>query len=180
MISKVVLPLGPYDDIITKGEFSYVRVFPNVLEDHIELWEKKIDNSEPVLIEDVKASILEFAKQTSVNKINQYDVSPNVNSFTVNGIETWLDKATRVGLINSVNTLKALNEDTMTLWLNDVPYTVNVDTLQSLLISLEKYAIQCYNQTCVHLANIAAMVDPNEVQAYDYTTGYPEKLNITI
>jgi hypothetical protein len=30
------------------------------------------------------------------------------------------------------------------------------------------------------LANVAAMVDPNEMEAYDYTVGYPENINITI
>jgi hypothetical protein len=43
--------------------------------------------------------------------------------------------------MNSVVTLKALNKDTMTLWLNDLPYVINVDVLQQMLIALEDYAI---------------------------------------
>jgi hypothetical protein len=65
-----------------------------------------------------------------VSNIQKYDISTSVNSFKVNGVETWLDKATRVGLMNSVTILKALNKETMTLWLNDIPYTINVDMLQ--------------------------------------------------
>jgi hypothetical protein len=47
--------------------------------------------------------------------------------------------------MNSVVTLKALDKSTMTLWLNDTPYTLDVDTLRQILIAIEDYAIQCYN-----------------------------------
>jgi hypothetical protein len=36
-------------------------------------------------------------------KISYYDSSSSVNSFIFNGNNLWLDKATRVGLVNLVN-----------------------------------------------------------------------------
>ena len=180
MISKVILPLNSTPEIIKGPVFSYVRAFPKVEDDYVIMWEKKVLNTDLTTEEDIKQDILDTVKSDYIKEIQKYDVSTNVNSFSVNGVETWLDKATRVGLMNSIVTLKALNKDEMTLWLNDVSYTINVDTLQSMLITLEDYAIKCYNQTCTHISNVSSMINPNDVESYDYSVGYPNKVEFTI
>ena len=62
--------------------------------------------------EEVQKAFVEFTakmdalklKQAKVNKIAEiaaYDTSDKVNGFILNGQIVWLDKATRVGLMNS-------------------------------------------------------------------------------
>lgn len=180
MINKVILNSDSVQEFVETAKGTYVRVFPITKEDYTIMWEKKLAKGTMQTIESVQQEVLNYVKQQAVSNIEKYDTSKSVNSFKVNGVETWLDKATRVGLMNSVTTLKALNKETMTLWLNDVPYTISIDRLQQLLISLEDYAIDCYNQTCLHLSAVKALSDPHEVEIYDYTQGYPSKLEFIV
>ena len=45
-----------------------------------------------------------------------------------------------------------------------------------MLIALELYASECYDNTQRHLAEVAKLDTIEAVNAYDYTTGYPSKL----
>ena len=54
-------------------------------------------------------------------------------------------------------------------------------TLLNMLQQLEVYAVKCYNQTSAHLAAIDDLtLTVEEILAYDFTAGYPEKLTFTI
>ena len=44
---------------------------------------------------------LEQAKADKIAEIAAYDTSDKVNAFVLNGAVVWLDKATRVGLMNA-------------------------------------------------------------------------------
>jgi hypothetical protein len=46
-----------------------------------------------------------------------------------------------------------------------------------MLFAIEVYASSCYDMTQYHLAQVNELEDINEIENYDYTTGYPEKLN---
>ena len=63
-----------------------------------------------------------------------------------------------------------------TLWANGVQYPLPLSTAVKMLYALEVYASMCYDQTQAHLAAIDAMTSVEEVEAYDHTAGYPEKL----
>ena len=45
-----------------------------------------------------------------------------------------------------------------------------------MLYALEVYASQCYDNTQRHLATVNGLQSIEEVEGYDYTTGYPTKL----
>lgn len=122
---------------------------------------------------------LETIKQEKLNELSTYDKSENVNSFTLNGDILWLDKDTRVGLMNSTNIQKEAGQKTTTLWFEGKSYTLPCDTAIQMLSALELYALSCYNVTAQHKANVEALTTKEEVEAYDYTTGYPDKLNLT-
>ncbi len=126
------------------------------------------------------SSELNFSKVILKEQIKAYDQFTTVNSFTINGEELWLDKATRVGLVNSINSEKSAGKETTTLWFNNKSITLNCDTALQMLNSLELYAIACYNKTAEHLANVEALTTVEEVEAYDYKIGYPDKLIFTI
>lgn len=129
-------------------------------------------------IEQVYEPTLEDVKNEKISEITDYDTSSNVNGFMLDGEEVWLDKDTRVGLMNSTNIQKAAGQETTTLWFEGKSYTIPCDTAIQMLSALELYALECYNVTAQHKANVEALTTKEEVEAYDYTTGYPEKLNL--
>ncbi|MDY3876620.1 MAG: hypothetical protein SOZ60_04310, partial [Prevotella sp.] len=56
-------------------------------------------------------AVLEAAKTEVDAAITSYDSSSSVNSFLLNGMEVWLDKATRVGLMNSTSIAKNMGQE---------------------------------------------------------------------
>lgn len=128
----------------------------------------------------LKASELATAKAQKITGIDNYDTSSSVNGFELNGKKVWLDKTTRVGLMNSTTIAKAMGETETTLWLGDVKLVVACDKAIKLLSALEMYALECFNVTAAHKAAVEKLQTVEEVEAYDYTQGYPEQLKMEV
>ena len=120
------------------------------------------------------------AQREILKHIEAYDTSSAVNGFVLNGTVVWLDKATRVGLMNSTTIAKAMGQATTTLWLGDTKLEVGCDMAIQLLSALEMYALECFNVTAAHKKAVAELTDIGEVLSYDYTKGYPEKLMMNV
>ena len=116
-------------------------------------------------------------KEEAIEQITEYDQSEDVNSFTLQGKQMWLPKETRVGLVNSITIEKNAGKKTTVLWFDGERYELPVDTALQMLSTLELYAVQCYNTTAMHKANVISLESVCDVVNYDYTLHYPEKLN---
>ena len=116
-------------------------------------------------------------KEEAIEQITEYDQSEDVNSFTLQGKQMWLPKETRVGLVNSITIEKNAGKETTVLWFDGERYELPVDTALQMLSTLELYAVQCYNTTAMHKANVISLESVCDVVNYDYTLHYPEKLN---
>ena len=112
--------------------------------------------------------------------IKEYDTSESVNSFIVNGEMMWLDKSTRVGLVNSTQVAKAAGAEYIVLWANDKSYNIPCDMMLQMLAVLELYAMDCYNVTAEHIAKVNALQDLNRIYNYNYTKGYPKRLEFKV
>ena len=123
---------------------------------------------------------LAFAQEMLTRAITAYDTSSSVNGFVLNGTTVWLDKDTRMGLMNSTTIARNMGQDTTTVWFDGTSLTIPCDTAIEMLSVLEMYALQCFNTTAQHKANVAAMTTVDDVTSYDYTTGYPEKIELTL
>lgn len=123
---------------------------------------------------------LTAAKEQKIAEIDAYDQSEAVNGFTLNGAVVWLDKATRVGLMNSTNIAKASGSANTTLWLGGERMVVPCDKAIQLLSALEMYALGCFNVTAAHKKAVSELTTLDEVLAYDYTKGYPEQLKMEV
>ena len=119
-------------------------------------------------------------KKLKIDEITKYDTSSNVNVFSLNGVDVWLDRDTRVSLMNSTTIAKNMAQENTSLWLGTVKITVKCDEAIQLLSALEMYALSCFNKTAEHKKNVEALSTINEIVSYDYTVGYPEKLNLVI
>lgn len=123
---------------------------------------------------------LELAKSEKIAEITAYDTSDKVNGFVLNGLLVWLDKATRVGLMNSTTIAKAAGQETTTLWLGGLKLVVDCDKAIQLLSALEMYALECFNVTASHKAAVCKLKSIEEVEAYDFKTGYPKMLEMSV
>jgi hypothetical protein len=127
-----------------------------------------------------EAALTAAAQKMVLAEIEKYDTSPAVNSFILNRQRVWLDKATRVGLMNSTTIAKAMGQPTTTLWLGDAKLVVECDKAIQLLSALEMYALECFNVTAAHKKAVAEMSTVESVLGYDYTKGYPEVLTMNV
>lgn len=123
---------------------------------------------------------LEEAKEMLLAEIDAYDKSSAVNGFALNGAVVWLDKATRVGLMNSTSITKAMGQPTTTLWLGESKMDVPCDTAIRLLSALEMYALECFNVTAAHKKAVSELNSIEEVEKYDITAGYPAQLRMEV
>lgn len=143
------------------------------------LGEKEYDLMSEEWQERCKAT-LEKAKKAKLEAILAYDTSSDVNGFMLNGNKVWLDKETRVGLMNSTQITRDMGNDTTTLWFDGYKLEVRCDMAIMLLSSLEMYALECFNVTAAHKKAVSELTTIEEVEAYDYKTGYPKQLNIDL
>ena len=119
---------------------------------------------------------LEEVKANKVDEILAYDSSQAVNEFSMGGLPIWLDKATRAGLLLRFEAEAKAGRTSTTLWYNGLPFTLPLTYAQEILIALELYASACYDNTQSHIAEVQKLESKEAVEAYDYTTGYPQKL----
>lgn len=127
-----------------------------------------------------EAALTAAAQKMVLAEIEKHDTSSAVNGFILNGQRVWLDKATRVGLMNSTSIAKGMGQATTTLWLGDVKLVVECDKAIQLLSALEMYALECFNVTAAHKKAVAEMGTVEEVLGYDYKAGYPEMLTMSV
>ena len=120
---------------------------------------------------------LEVVKQAVSEAILAYDSSEVVNQFSINGSPMWLDKATRAGLKLRLEAERSAGKESTTLWYGTEAITLPVANAIVMLNRLEIYASESYDVTQGHLARVALMESVEEVLGYDFTEGYPEKLN---
>lgn len=132
---------------------------------------------EPVPTEEEK---LEQAKAKKIAEIMTYDTSSSVNGFMLNGELVWLDKTTRVGLMNSTTIERNLGFETTELWLGEHNLIIKCDLAIQLLQQLEVYALKCFNVTAAHKKEVNSLSTIEEVNSYDITKDYPDKLVINI
>lgn len=130
--------------------------------------------------EKFKGKTVGEAKEMLIADIEAYDTSSAVNGFVLNGQSVWLDKATRVGLMNSTTIAKAMGNDTTVLWLGDMRIEVGCDKAIQLLSALEMYALECFNVTAAHRKAVSALGSVEDVEAFDVTEGYPDRLSMTV
>ena len=127
-----------------------------------------------------EAALTAAAQKMLLAEIEKHDTSPSVNGFMLNGQRVWLNKDTRVGLMNSTAIAKAMGKTTTTLWFGGMQIEVNCDKAIGLLSALEMYALECFNVTAAHKKAVAELNTVEEVLGYDYTQGYPEQLKMEV
>lgn len=123
-----------------------------------------------------EADIIVEAIDRKREEILEYDSSIEVNSFYLGETQMWLDKSTRACLLLRIQAEQAVGAETTSVWYGGNEYTFPLEAAVNMLYALELYAAKCYDNTQRHLAVMAELTNTADIESYDYTTGYPEKL----
>ena len=123
------------------------------------------------------AQLLERAKADKIAELEAYDQSDAVNSFSIGGQSMWLTVDERQQIATQISANEAVGRENMTRWFGGTSYTFPLATWKQMLVALEVYAGDALNVTESHKAAINALESIEDVEAYDFTTGYPEKLS---
>ena len=119
---------------------------------------------------------LEAAKVEKLMQIDNYDASSNVEEFTVNGIPMWLGHELRQQIRTSADAYDAMGYEDMTKVFNGIEFTFPITAWRQMLNALEVYAAEALNTTERHKNAVNALTTIEEVEDYDYTVDYPNKL----
>lgn len=130
-----------------------------------------------VYVEDV-AEELQRAKDVKIAEIAAYSDSDAVNSLTFNGIKTWLTRTVRDGYNTSITAAKNLGEPNVTFMVGDNEMQLPVEQARRVLDLVQRYADACFLVTERHKIAVRGLQTVEEVEAYDYTKSYPEKLKL--
>lgn len=138
--------------------------------------------------EKYKGMTIEEAKEKLVAEITAYDTSPSVNGFILNGmLIPWskddpnspnVDK--RMGLRQNIADKIALGEENISIWLKGMSFTMPCAQAEVLMRSIENYAYECFNVTASHKQAVSELTTIEEVEAYDYKSGYPKMLEMSV
>lgn len=119
---------------------------------------------------------IDMAKAAKIAQIAAYSDSDAVNSLTFNGIKTWLTPNVRANYLVSLDAAELLGETDITFVVEGVQASLPIKQVRLLLAKIQRYADACFLVTERHKIAVRALQTVEEVEAYDYTTGYPEKL----
>ena len=142
-----------------------------------------INPTEEMLLSDGWIENIESEEQKLYKAINykriditEYYASRKVSEFYIGGVSMWLDKATRAGLLLRFQAEQAQGLTDTTLWYNGQQFPLKVEQAIQMLYAIEMYASACYDNTQRHLAAVKKLKTIEEIEGYDYKSGYPEKL----
>ena len=115
---------------------------------------------------------LDEAKKEMIKKINKYDASNDVCGFYLNNNLMWLNMNQRANALLTLNSARSLGLATVPYLGIDFPVEDGIHAIDLLNI----YAAQITAVTEEHKKNVNMLQKIADVDAYDYTTGYPQRL----
>lgn len=124
---------------------------------------------------DPDLKILGKAKSDKIMEIRSYDSGPDVNSFVLNDKDVWITADKRSEYASSLNNAILLGEPDIEFEIGGDIYKVPVDEGRLMLAKVGRYADKAYISTVRHIRNIEGMENVEDIRAYDYKTGYPDK-----
>lgn len=123
---------------------------------------------------------LENTRALVLQDIENYDISDDVNAFTINGDKYWLTKPMRESLLTSLGRFQKAGIEKFPFVIGSVQTELPCDVLDGMITQLEVYATQCLGVTTAHQMAVAALETEEALMAYDYTQNYPPMLDYTL
>lgn len=139
-----------------------------------EVWDMETYQSEST------EKTLDQIKQEKIWELERYDSSDSVNSFLVNNKPTWISATDRSNYRTSIEAAEIVGKTEVSVYIVDQLITLTTERAKTILAQIQLYADSCYLTTMQHKKAIQALETAEEVNNYDYTVNYPEKLNFNV
>lgn len=123
---------------------------------------------------------LENTRALVLQKIENHDISDEVNAFTINGEKYWLTKPMRESLLTSLGRFQKAGIGNFPFVIGNIQTELPCDVLDGMITQLEVYATQCLGVTTAHQMAVNALESEEALLAYDYTQNYPPMLDYTL
>ena len=127
---------------------------------------------------EVPENKLQKVIDAKVAEILAYNDSNAVNEFTLDGVPTWVELEKRLPIHRDIVLDIEKGKEESTIWLNGHKIVLNSQLALKLINAIESYAYEAHNVTQTHLFNVRGLKSVEEVEKYDYTVNYPQKLNL--
>ena len=131
----------------------------------------------PILV--VHEASIEEIRAQKLDELRLFDSSEAVNQFSINGVLGWLNKSTRVGLMNSIAIERESGRSETSIWLGDTQFVLPIEKAIDILCQLELYALTCYNVTQGHINAIYQLDTKEAIETYNFKAYYPGKPSFT-
>jgi hypothetical protein len=163
--------------MLSNNQVSFLKEHPGASEK--EVWDMKMYPVEPIesdIPEPVEHPVAteheETALERKLREIDEYDVY----SFAIGDKDYWLDTQQRHEILEQVAAYRAAKEKEMTRWIDGDEYTFTLTQWIKIAQRITVYASKVENTKNTHKKNVSELQDEIEIDHYDFTTGYPEKL----
>lgn len=133
-----------------------------------------------VKVEETEAEKLARAKAKKLIEIEQYAQSSAVNEFDVNGIKAWFPPDLRSNYSTSLRANEFLSNENVTFAVGGRAMATSRHNARYMLAQIQVYADATYMVTQKHKAVVAQLQSVEQVENYDNTKGYPQKLVFTL
>lgn len=122
----------------------------------------------------------EDLKKIKLQEIINYDKSEDVNKFFINNFSLWLSREERIVIKDRFQREKDAGKEKTRLLYKGLVLELTPDMGIHLINMVSAYADQCFDVTEAHKSALNDLTTKEEIQSYDYTVGYPEKISITL
>lgn len=113
-------------------------------------------------------------------EIIAYDKSSEVNEFFVGEMSMWLSREERIVIKDRFEREVAQGVTKTKLRYNGLSLELDPVMGIHMINALSSYADACFDVTEDHKANVKELKTKEEVESYDYTIGYPDKLTFEL
>lgn len=141
-----------------------------------------VEYVQPVSPGPTGAELLDKVKEQKLRSLKIFDESEKVNDCIIfyqgQELHYWAKPSERNDLKAAARDFISMGLDSYRLDLRDkgVSISINCGKLLQMLAELEVYAVHCFNVTTDHGFAIRDLHTVKEVEEYDYTAGYPDKI----
>ena len=167
-----------WDDFVDN---KWVLLSEEQVKFHQENPKAKVSEVWTMVLDPVHVRNINDAKNEMKSRIERYDDSEEVNQFIINGVITgWFTPSERSNYKSSIDAAKLVGLETLTFFVDNNMMEITPTVAEQLLAQIQLYADQCFIVTKQHKLNVDALETMEEVDAYNYKQGYPEKLNFKL
>lgn len=123
---------------------------------------------------------LEQIRGTKIGELISYDKSSDVNEFYISNMPMWLSREERIVIKDRFEREIEAGITKTKLRYNGLSIELDPVLGVHMINALSSYADACFDVTEDHKANIKSLTTIEEIEAYDYTIGYPDKLTFEL